>query len=43
MKNTVDEGVKFLLKLYDKGLYDKKAVKHSASSGDDKFKAVQKY
>ena len=43
MKNTVDEGVRFLLKLYDKGLYDKKAVKHSASSGDDKFKAVQKY
>lgn len=43
MENCNYEGERFLLKLYDKGLYDKASVKHSASKGDDKFEAVRKY
>lgn len=43
MNSKDKEGVKFLLKLYDKGLYNKKEVLHSSSFSDDKFVKVKKY
>lgn len=37
------QGEKFLLKLYDKDLYNKSSVKHSSNVSDNKFEAVRKY
>lgn len=37
------QGEKFLLKLYDRDLYNKKSVKHSSNISDNKFEAVKKY
>ena len=37
------QGEKFLLKLYDRDLYNKESVKHSSDVSDNKFEAVRKY